>query len=95
MPGRRLGLTSFGAAIVLIMAFAVGIAVPRVQLLLPPLIAVVLVAGHVSWHVTEQARRRLDRRVAAALVVGYVGLAALIGFTAYFVWKGLQTVQGA
>ena len=88
-----MGLTSVGAAIVLIIAFAVGIAIPRLQLLLPPLIGVALVAGHASWHLAERGRQPLDRRVAAALVVGYAGLAALVAFTVYFVWRGLQAVQ--
>jgi hypothetical protein len=86
---------SLGAAILLIFAFGLGIVVPRVQLVLPVLIAVVLVSGHASWHLAERAHRRLDRRVVAALVIGYLGLAVLVGFTEYFIARALasQAVQ--
>jgi len=96
LKGRRPGLISLGAAILLILASALGLAVPRVQLLLPILIAVVLVSGHASWHLAERSHHRVDRHVMAALVVGYVGLAILIALTEYFVWQALQrqTLQG-
>lgn len=90
LTSPRLALTGVGAAIVLIIAFAVGLAVPRLQLLLPPLIVVVLVTGHAAWHISERAHEPMDRRVAAVLVVGYAALAGLIAFTEYSVWSALQ-----
>ena len=97
LTGRRLGLICLAAAILLIIAFGLGLAVPRVQLLLPPLILVTLITGHAAWHAADRAREPFDRRVAAALAVGYVGLVVLIGFTEFYVWSALngQTLKGS
>ena len=95
LTGRTAGVISVGAAIALVIGAAVGMAVPRVQLLLPVLIAAVLVSGPLAWHLSERADHALDRKVIAALVVGYAGLAVLIAATEYFVSQALtlQTIQ--
>jgi hypothetical protein len=91
-PGARLGLVSLGAALMLIVAFPMGFALPRVQLLLPILIVTVLVTAHAAWHAAEKARLRVDGRVIAALVIGYLGLAMLVAFTEMFVWAALKSL---
>jgi uncharacterized membrane protein YidH (DUF202 family) len=79
--------------LLLIIAFPIGIVVTRLQLVLPLLIVCVLVTGHASWHRAEKAHQRLSRRVMVALVIGYLGLAALVFFTEFFVWAAFQRIQ--